>query len=107
MSFDGTDAALAALMTQDYSTSLPPLAEADQAGRMLDAAMLADAGTAWPAETQAITAAPAEDAGEVLVASLMEMIDAPPEATAPAATDANSEMAEYDLALLDPVLPEG
>lgn len=48
MSFDGTDAALAALQTQEFSTSLPHLAEADQAGQMLDAAMLAEANAAAP-----------------------------------------------------------
>jgi hypothetical protein len=53
MSFDGTDAALAVLLTQDSSTSLPHLADADQAGQMLDGAMIAGAGT----EAEALTAA--------------------------------------------------
>jgi hypothetical protein len=107
MIFDGAEAALAVLQNHTFIEQSPYPAEAEQAGPMLDAAMLAEADVAAPAELEgaALMVVPEEDAGDLLIASLMEMIDAPPEAMAPAQASTNLEANDSELASMNVILP--
>jgi hypothetical protein len=106
MLFDSADAALA-LQSQDFMQSVPHPADADRAGPMLDAALLAETNPAPPAETEiaAIMAALGEEMGEMLVASPTEMMVAPFEAAVLEGSETNPVSIDFELASTDLVLP--